>query len=132
MGAGGARSLGRRRPRSTRSGLRTEGTDRRKGLTGPGDESPTAWSASGGILFTRVEFAGANVYAMRLGRSHIRELTCATGDERAATWSPDGSHIVCVIGGYGAGQLAVMNADGSDQHVITASNLNAFDPSWGP
>lgn len=53
--------------------------------------------------------------------------------DRSPDWSPDGSRIAFVRGGEnGAGEIYVMNADGTAQRRITVGMFAKHDPDWSP
>jgi len=59
-----------------------------------------------------------------------RNLIDATGFEFAAAWSPDGATILFTTGRNAAGQLFLMDADGSGVRAIAGGRLRGFEPSW--
>ena len=76
------------------------------------------------------------IYVINVDGTGLTRLTFNAEEERAPSWSPDGSRIVymCRIGG-GAGsavEICAMNADGSDRRQLT--NNTAFDatPTYSP
>jgi TolB protein len=72
--------------------------------------------APGGVgIFTADAADGANV-------------TRVTNGGRDPSWSPDGTKLVFELDG----ELAVVDADGSNEHVIAESNGWSGEPSWGP
>jgi Tol biopolymer transport system component len=70
-----------------------------------------------------------DIYVMNANGTDVRRLTDKL-DASAPAWSPDGSHIVFI---KGQGQaLAVMRADGSDQHAIAKARGYYESPAWSP
>jgi Tol biopolymer transport system component len=90
-----------------------------------------AWSADGGrIAFER----DGNVWVMKANGKRQRQLTTLGGSDPA--WAPDGARIAFLTTRNtpaGNGQIYVMNADGTDQHAITAVRENpafVLGPDW--
>lgn len=75
-------------------------------------------------------YAGdGDIYVMNADGTSIRRLTDGLGASYPA-WSPDGSRIVFI---KGQGQaLAIMRADGADQHVIARARGYYESPAWSP
>src|SRR5215470_13080140 len=80
---------------------------------------------------------GPDIFTMNPDGSDVHQLTASTGGDLASwpNWSPDGKHLV--FGHFPApdflGQLWLMNADGSNQHLLF--NDPGFDleaPSFSP
>lgn len=86
----------------------------------------------------RIAFiAGLDVYTMNPDGSDVKQLTNLGLDNNAfwESWSPDGKHIV--FNEFPApdhlGQLWLMNADGSNQHLLLAdSDFTDERPSFTP
>lgn len=75
-------------------------------------------------------YAGdGDIYVMNSDGTGIHRVTHGL-DASAPVWSPDGSRIV-FIKGQGQ-QLAVIRADGADQHVITGGRGYYESPTWSP
>ena len=106
------------------------------------------WSPKGSkIVFTShavtdeaQNSATAEIYVMDAVRPDkpIR-LTNNTEEERAPSWSPDGSRIVfcCRKGtpnaqGLATLEICTMNADGTGQTRITNNDVADLTPSWSP
>lgn len=92
-------------------------------------DSPPVWSPDGSlILFAsnrrnpNSELDKVNLYTIRFDGSELTQLTDRDWDIFTARWSPDGTRIA--IGakeGDSAGNLYLMNADGSNLHQVTNS-----------
>ncbi len=91
------------------------------------DQSP-AWSPDG----TKIAFsAGADIYVADADGRNGRNLTRSHHIEVSPTWSPDGTKIAFVSDKTGSPKIYVMNADGSNQRLITPHGYNT-DPAWSP
>jgi TolB protein len=83
----------------------------------------------------------AEIYVMNAdGTGAPTRLTENTEEERAPSWSPDGTSIVfmCRRGLPAPGavlqtfEICVMNADGSGPVQLTNNTVNELTPSWSP
>ena len=95
-----------------------------------------AWSPNGRrIAFERRVGSGQmDIWTMdALGR-HKKELTFSDGDDGNPAWSPDGKQIVFQSNRTGRDAIWVMNADGTNQHVLvpTTGDVHRTAPSWSP
>ncbi len=104
------------------------------------------------IVFTSLKDGDLDIYTMNADGTDVRRLTNTPGYDGGPWWSPDGTKIV-----YRAHhpsdttelrqyqellaqgmirpskvELWVMDADGSNQHQITALGGANFGPSWSP
>ena len=105
------------------------------------DDDPD-WSPDGQrIVFTShsvndnpVNSVTAEIYTIDPeGAGAPVQLTTNAEEERAPSWSPDGSRIcyMCRHGGSDF-EICVMNADGSGQTQITANTVLDATPTWSP
>lgn len=62
---------------------------------------------------------------------NINRLTQSTQDLEPA-WFPDGSKIVFTSNRDGNIRIWIMNADGTEQTILTPNMEHASDPSWSP
>ena len=94
--------------------------------TSPDDGNPD-WSPDGSKI--TYDVSQTQVFEANQDGTGIRALV--PGGYEAA-WSPDGTRIAFVRFFGGAGEIFVMNADGSGQTDLTNSPANDGDPSWSP
>jgi TolB protein len=112
------------------------------------DDDPD-WSPYGQqIVFTSHDVSDsatnsvtAEIYVINAdGTGAPTRLTYNSEEERAPSWSPDGTSIVfmCRRGLPAPGavlrtfEICVMNADGSGQMQLTNNTVNELTPSWSP
>jgi Tol biopolymer transport system component len=120
------------------------GSAARRNLTNTTDaiEDDPDWSPDGQkIAYTshlvsdnQLNSVTAEVYVINAdGSGTPQRLTNNVEEERAPSWSPDGSRIVymCRHGGPDF-EICVMNADGTGQTQITDNGVLDATPSWSP
>src|SRR5262245_174995 len=77
----------------------------------------------------------AEIYVINVDGTGLKRLTFNAEEERAPSWSPDGTHIVfmCRIGG-GASDFEIcdMKADGSDRRQLTDNAVSDATPTFSP
>ena len=87
------------------------------------------------ILYSGFDGNDPEIYIIDIAGTNNTNLTDNTKDDRDASFSPDGTKIVYEVydNANGSFDIAVMNADGSDQTNITNS-IAGFDsaPSYSP
>lgn len=94
-----------------------------------------AWSPDGRSIVYQstpgVDREITAIFTIRSDGAGERQLTDGSASEGFPAWSPDGSRIA-----YSAGErLWIMDADGSDAHLITHCRLPCvadFAPAWAP
>jgi|SRR5262245_25983744 len=77
----------------------------------------------------------AEVYVINVDGTGLTRLTFNAEEERAPSWSPDGSRIVymCRIGGGTADfEICSMNADGSDRRQLTDNTVLDATATFSP
>jgi len=101
------------------------------------------WSPSGNFVTLRVargESAQDIYLATTSGSGGYRKLTDGDASHGSASWSPDGGKIA--IGRtrasvhdedvWGAGDIVVVNANGSNTEQLTSTFADEGDPMWAP
>lgn len=83
------------------------------------------------------EYGNAEIMTAALDGTDVQRLTHADALDTNPTWSPDGSKIAFITGNYWEAQLAVMDADGSNEWLLAPSvNLEGHpsgqSPAWSP
>jgi Tol biopolymer transport system component len=108
-------------------------------------DTDASWSPDGQkILFTRFSAAdnlqtptSAEIWSIRPDGSGPTQLTFNAVEERAPSWSSDGTHIsyVCKQGTVAPdadNEICVMNADGTGQTQLTFNTTNDATSSYSP
>src|SRR5262245_14486682 len=80
------------------------------------------------IVFQSNRDGDVDIYSMNTDGSDVTQLTFNTTLDLLPIWSPDGSRIVWGACDNGS-DVAVLNADGSDPHVVFH---NGFPGAWSP
>jgi Periplasmic component of the Tol biopolymer transport system len=73
-----------------------------------------------------------DIYTMNLSTGVISRLTSNVHSETNPAWSPDGSRIAFARGAYTGRVIMTMDADGTNQTMLTDSTLFAQQPTWSP
>lgn len=92
-------------------------------LATPGVATAAFPGANGRIAFEQ----GGVIYSIRPDGSDRRQLTTDTRSH-SPRWSPDGR----LIAFHRAGDIWVMQADGSAAHRVTSGAANDINPTWSP
>jgi Tol biopolymer transport system component len=109
-------------------------------LTDSGSFTSPNWSPDGDqLVFGGYSFAGDsdsisnNIFTMPSRGGEIRQLTFGPFADTSPAWSPSGDRIAFSSNRGGPGsQIWLMNADGTDLHVIETALAYAQGPDWSP
>ncbi len=98
---------------------------------GVGEWREPKWRQDGqSILHIRyTDHPTPDLYVVNSEGTNAIRLTNNNRTDDYPTWSPDGKHIVWDSYGGGTGGIWIMNADGSEQHLLIP--YGGF-PSWSP
>jgi Tol biopolymer transport system component len=95
--------------------------------TADGDLTALEWSADG----TRIAYAdGDSVYEVQVNVGDRSLLEDSFADIVNIEWSPDGARIMVLD--RKRYRLQIMNADGSDLHILVDGEDACCDPEWSP
>jgi len=98
---------------------------------GPGPAGPLSWSPDGKqLLFTATQGNDTLVYALEIGQAEPVQLFARSGAFES-DWSPDGKTLVFSAADANSQfQLFEVNADGSGEKQLTASDTSKASPRW--
>jgi len=99
------------------------------------DRDP-AWSPDGQTIVFVSDRDGSGqteLYRMRPDGTEVVRLTDSQGSSYSPAWSPDGREIVFVSDRDRDADLYLMNADGSNERLLTRNDsAEDRDPAWSP
>ncbi|TMD28145.1 MAG: hypothetical protein E6I94_08845, partial [Chloroflexi bacterium] len=107
---------------------------------GPWAAAGPAGLGGGGLFGTGFEFGSSNpvrthadIWRVRAdGTGSPERVTDEPGDDRAATFSPDGTRLVFDATRAGGTDIFVMNVDGSDDRQLTFDHGSDWGATWSP
>jgi TolB protein len=97
------------------------------------NQSPD-WSPQGDVILfnARDERLVYDIFNINPDTGVISRLTQDQGNNEHPTFSPDGNLVVFSSTRAGESKLYVMNADGTNQHMISRRKGEYTTPEWGP
>jgi hypothetical protein len=114
--------------------VRTVGSERSRQITAfTRDSYDPAWSPTGEwIAFVSSNSGNDEIYRITPDGSVVQQLTMNNWEwDKHPSWSPDGSQIVFFSNrDVGRTQIWIMNADGSGQRNLVASDYQDLYPVW--
>jgi len=117
-----------------------DGTGRTRLTHGFNQDLLPDWSPDGTkLVFSRAFRDDAQIFVMGADGSNETNVTNHPSSNFHPSWSPDGTKIAfssdrdgVVVFGVPAGQIYVMNADGTGQSRMTNASANENAPAWSP
>ncbi len=106
-------------------------------VTARGTDATPHFSRDGArIAFSSDRFGQFDLFALTLRGLRTERLTSSPVPEIEPNWSPDGRRLALTTIHDGTPRIAIMNADGSGQRVLAASDIRLFagdrSPVWTP
>ncbi len=114
--------------------MNASGTEQKR-LTFKGNYNQTPdWSPRGDfILFNaRDERLVFDIFKIRPDTAEIVRLTQDQGNNEHPSFSPDGNQVVFSSTRSGESKLYMMNADGTNQRILSRQKGEYTTPDWGP
>jgi Tol biopolymer transport system component len=118
--------------------VRPDGTRKSQIPIPPGGAWLPSWSPDGTELAVTIFPAGEgarSVWVMTADGSGSVQVASGRNVSRAS-WSPDGTQLTVTVTGSGGSAIHVVNADGSDDHVVSAVDVGGkvsyLDVTWSP
>jgi Tol biopolymer transport system component len=107
-------------------------TGQAKPITQGDVAEPGGWSPDGAhIVFMRQDRNGhSTIHVADADGSHVRRLTDGAADATAASFSPDGRHIVFTSNRNGHDQVFVMRSDGAGMRNLSRSTSDDEAVQW--
>lgn len=85
------------------------------------------------IVFPHDMTGALELYIINVDGTGLTQITHDGLFHAIPRWSPDGSHIVCALGGkYNLSVIATLRADGSDQQTLTTPVWESFGAYYTP
>src|SRR5512132_3993105 len=96
-----------------------------------------AWPGLNGYLAYGSNRTGSqfsdDIYVTPLDAEAVHQLTVRRADDGQPAWSPDGRRLAFKTAQFGSNQLAVINADGSGETLLTRTfRFSEGQPAWSP
>ena len=106
-------------------------------VTASGTDATPHFSPDGArIAFSSDRFGQFDLFALTLRGLRTQRLTSSPVTEIEPNWSPDGQRLALTTIHDGTPRIAIINADGSGQRVLAASDIPLFagdrSPVWTP
>lgn len=95
------------------------------------DTSPSFSPDGGQIVFNSDRGGSPQLYVMGAGGGAARRISFGAGRYTTPVWSPRGDFIAFTKQAGGAFQIGIMRPDGSDERILSSSNLEE-GPTWAP